>query len=76
MYYFCSSIGSPRALRSAAIKRESGEKPEQTRYCMFRVNLPGNVMLPLAATAVGKAVREGNKSGDLPCAFYFNNLVD
>ena len=45
------------------IKRESGENPEQARYCKF--HFLRFIKKPLARDA-GKVEARGNKSGDLP----------
>lgn len=69
------SIGSQRISQPEAIKRESGERPEQTRYCMFHINRADTT--PVSLTGNG---REGSPRGERvrrpAVRFCFNNLVD
>ena len=61
----CVSVRSGFAV---AIKRESGESPEQSRCCKFHIMLQtmNSLSMPLE-TFSGKAACNRNKSEDLPC---------
>jgi hypothetical protein len=47
------------------IKRESGENPEQTRYCKSYATFR-QFIATVPPARDGKAARNGDKSGDLP----------
>lgn len=63
--YFCRALVR-RSRFGKAIKRESGENPEQSRCCKFHKALP-NYPMPLETIRFREGVGNGNKSEDLPC---------
>ena len=69
-YLSLSRIGLQLSCTSEAIKRESGESPEQSRCCKFIFWLRA-----IDFIATGRVFREGarnrNKSEDLPCKIRF-----
>lgn len=54
-----------RGLHAPGIKRESGENPEQTRYCKVHTKTFGDFDIHWSVTA-GKDAGSPDKSGDLP----------
>ena len=71
LHYFRAAIGFWHSFHDARIKRESGAKPEQTRYCKF-CNNTLTIYTPLfLVNKNGKAAQSGNKPGDLPLQIDF-----